>query len=148
LGGAGQAGYLDEYLKAKQECEHATKEWKSAVDTHKKITEQHDDEKAKCDSLQDKMDASSCKRATLMKDACESYSECHRDRKHSHDATVKMVKTEEKDRKAEWKGLKRMQCLIKAFKDGKVRKSEIRACKKNTHDTDHLTIEYPVIPQS
>jgi len=146
-GGAGQKGFLDEYLLAKHECEVATKHYNDQVKLYKKVSYEYANDKSKCDSLQDKMDGASCKRATLMKDACESYSECHMDRKRSHEETVKMVKTEEHDRKAEWRGLMRMQCLIKAFKDGRVKNREIKACRKATHSTDHLIIDYPQIPQ-
>merc|ERR1719453_331926 len=39
-----------------------------------------------------------------------------------------------------------MQCLIIAFRDGRIKKSEIKACKNKAHDTDHLTINYPRKP--
>merc|ERR1719162_2914628 len=81
-----------------------------------------------------------------MKDACESYAECYFDHRSSFESTVALVKQEEVDRKAEWRGLKRMRCLIKAFSNGKVKNSEIDACKSKTHTTDHLTVDYPVLP--
>jgi len=128
------------------ECEKATQEHNRQVVIFKRVSEQYAHHKATCDSLQDRMDDSSCHRATKMKDACETYSECHMDRKRAHEATVRMVKVEEHDRKAEWRGLKRMQCLIVAFKDGKVKNKEITACKNTKHSTDHLIIKYPHIP--
>jgi len=97
--------------------------------------------------LQDQMDGASCKRAVEMKDACETYSECYMDRTKVHAESVKDVKVEEKDRKAEWRGLKRMQCLITAFEDGSIKNSEIEECRKTTHTTDHLTIKYPEVPE-
>jgi len=145
-GGAGKKGFLDEFLIAKMECEKATQEHNHQVSVFKTVSAQYAHEKATCNSLQDRMDFASCHGATKMKDACETYSECHMDRKHAHESTVKMVKMEEHDRKAEWRGLKRMQCLIVAFKDGKVKNSEIKACKNTHHSTDHLIIKYPQIP--
>jgi len=59
----------------------------------------------------------------------------------------KVVKKEEKDRKAEWRGLKRMQCLIDAFSDGRVAGSEVDGCKKLSHDTKHLNIRYADLPR-
>merc|ERR1712159_886648 len=53
----------------------------------------------------------------------------------------------EVDRKAEWKGLSRMRCLIEAFTGGKVRESEVEACRKQTHNTDHLIIHYPKLAE-
>jgi hypothetical protein len=68
------------------------------------------------------------------------------DKTRVHAETVKMVKTEETDRKAEWRGLKRMQCLMTAFSDGKVSNDEVQKCKATSHSTDHLTIKWPVTP--
>jgi len=58
----------------------------------------------------------------------------------------KQLTGNEKDRQAEWKGLKRMQCLMKAFMDGKVDTAEVTACKEKTHDVSHLVIKYPKLP--
>jgi len=49
----------------------------------------------------------------------------------------------ELDRHAEWRGLKRMSCLMSAFMDGKVEDKEIEACKKKVYSIDHLKIKYP-----
>lgn len=74
-------------------------------------------------------------------------------KKAIYDALVKATNSvnanktaSEWDRKAEWKGLKRMQCLIQAFGDGSVTAAEIVACKNKTHSTDHLTTVYPKLP--
>merc|ERR1719265_519657 len=103
--------------------------------------------KSECDSLQDQMDHAACKRAVGMKDACETYAECYFDKHKVFDSTENMVKIEEKDRKAEWRGLKRMQCLMKSFTDGKVSSAEIKECKSKTHDVGHLVIKYPKLPK-
>merc|ERR1719313_3058686 len=145
-GGAGKHGFLDNYLHAKEECEKATKEYNSQVKKYNIIAKEYADKQAECDSLQDQMDGASCKRAVIMKDACKAYAECYFDRKKAHEGTVEMVKKEEVDRKAEWRGLKRMQCLMEAFNDGKVSNREIKKCKNQEHDTDHLIISYPKIP--
>merc|ERR1719491_567689 len=60
-----------------------------------------------------------------------------------YNATGESVKKEEKDRKGEWKALKRMVCLIDAFADSKVTDAEITLCKEKTHDTKQLDIKYP-----
>jgi len=145
LGGAGVHGFSDNYLKAKYACEAATRDWNHATKKYTVAAKEFADKKSECDSLQDQMDNSACKRATQMKDACETYAECYFDRKKAHDATVHMVKNEEKDRKVEWRGLKRMQCLMKAFTDGQVSSSEITTCKAKTHTTHHLIINYPKV---
>ena len=57
-----------------------------------------------------------------------------------------MVKEEEQDRYAEWKGLGRMNCLIKAFADKSVSNRAIEDCKNQVHPTRHLMIVYPLVP--
>jgi len=47
------------------------------------------------------------------------------------------------DRHAEWRGLKRMQCLMTAFMDGKMTNAEVQACKAKVYSIDHLKIKYP-----
>jgi hypothetical protein len=91
------------------------------------------------------MDGAACKYASAVKDACETYEECWTDKKNVYDTVEKASKQQETDRKAEWRGLKRMLCVIDAFTDGKVTNDEISKCKGATHKTDHLNIDYPKI---
>merc|ERR1719440_1669220 len=53
---------------------------------------------------------------------------------------------EERDRKAEWRGLSRMYCLIDGFADGAITDKEIDACKKQTVSTKFFIVDYPKIP--
>merc|ERR1719183_1745437 len=52
-----------------------------------------------------------------------------------------------RDRRAEWRGLKRINCLIDAFADGKVTNGEVDVCRKMTVNTDFLIIKYPPPPR-
>ena len=75
------------------------------------------------------MDGASCKWAIDSKDACESYAECWKVKKAAYDEAVCSkwenddkaknctvgVEAEERQRHPEWKGLMRMDCIIKAF---------------------------------
>merc|ERR1719476_1082028 len=92
------------------------------------------------------MDSASCKHAVIMKDGCEAYSECYFSKVKINRTFEKTVRIEERDRKAEWRGLKRMSCLISAFADGKVTNAEVDACKRKTVSTSHLNIKYPKVP--
>jgi len=136
---------LDEFLISKLKCEKATKEWQDMAKKCTKLSEDYKDQKQKCDNIQKQMDGAACSHAVKTKDACETYAECYNDKKAAYLMTEKMVKKEEKDRQAEWRATKRMQCLIIAFKDGKVEASEITQCKDKTHSTNHLVINYPKI---
>lgn len=147
LGGGGKGGFLDLYLKAKGECVDAAKAFNAHSKKCKTSDTDYESKRAECDSIQDQMDGASCMRATEVKDACESYAGCYMDKKKALTRMIKLVKKEEKDRKKEWRGLKRMQCLIKAFGDGEVYKGEVKRCRKKEHDTDHLKIDYPKVPE-
>jgi hypothetical protein len=144
FGGAGKDGFLDLFLKAKQGCDDAKKEYKGQATQCKALDKEYSEQKESCDSLQDQMDGAACKRAVDMKDACEAYSECFFEKSKVFDSTEHMVQAEEKDRKAEWKGLARMKCLMKGFENGKMSNREVKACRDEDHDLDHLTIRYPI----
>ena len=66
-------------------------------------------------------------------DACEGYSGCYYAKRAAYLLFERKAVAEETDRKAEWRGLKRMECLIKAFADGKVSGKEVDACKAASH---------------
>ena len=112
-------GFEYTFMCAKNACDKATKEYKILKARCEKIDREYAAKIAECNNIQDQLDASACKRAVDMKDACETYSECYAEKKKVYKVAEASVKIEEKDRKAEWKGLKRMQCLMDAFKDGK-----------------------------
>jgi hypothetical protein len=145
-GGCGRGGMKDIFDRSKRKCERATEEYNAQLKKCKRINKDHNNKIKECDSIQDQMDGAACKRAVDMKDACEAYAECYFNKKEAYMSFHKMSKKEETDRKAEWRGLKRMQCLITAFADGKVKQSEVSECKKKTHSTKHLTLSYPKLP--
>merc|ERR1719428_853257 len=92
------------------------------------------------------MDSRSCKFAVLVKDTCEQYAGCYHNKRKAFELMVNKVKLEERDRKAEWRGVSRISCLIAAFADNKVEDKEIDACKSAGTDTSYFIIKYPKIP--
>jgi hypothetical protein len=145
-GGGLAGGMLDQYLRAKEACQRATRNYNNKVKECKRKIHAYNVRKAKCNQYQTLMDAASCKSAVLTKDACESYAGCYYSKLKAYRIAERKVRMEEVDRKAEWRGLKRMDCLIDAFADGKVTNAEVNACKKKTVSTTHLNIKYPKIP--
>jgi len=145
-GGGLAKGMFDKYLRAKHACEVATSEYNKKVRECREKIHQYNVKKAKCNSFQVDMDARSCKHAILLKDTCEQYAGCYMSRRKAFEIVQAQVKMEERDRKAEWRGLRRISCLIGAFADGQINDKEIDACKAKGVSTDHLTIKYPVIP--
>jgi len=143
--GSKKCGMRCKYQCAKNKYEEA----KSAYDVWSakcdRIHKQYDEKKRECDNLQDQMDNSACTRAIDMKDACETYAECHTNKVQAFDETLAKVKSDEGDRHQTWRGLKRMQCLMQAFSDGEVDQSEIDECRAKSHSVDEVTVTVPAI---
>lgn len=144
-GGSGEGGYLDRFLSSKEACKKNTKDYDDKVEQCKSLSEKYALKKTECDSMQAQMDNAACKWAVETKDACENYVGCYNSKKKSYSTTEKVVRENEKDRKAEYRGLKRMQCLIAAFKDARVTNSEVNNCKSMAHDTSAFNIDYPTV---
>jgi len=135
--------FFDKYVELETDCAKATQKYARLEDGCKNRGSAYKEKLAECDNIQSQMDGAACNRAVLVKDSCESYAECFNSRKIAFFNSKKAVGSAEKDRKAEHRALKRMVCLIDAFRDGKVQKSEVEECKGLTHDTYHLDILYP-----
>lgn len=144
--GKGDKGFLHSFLTAKAACEKATD--RHARDKGRCTAKEkaYYAKRAECDRLQSSMDTASCAWAVQVKDACEEYSSCYLSTGHAYKRMEAVVKKSEKERKAEWRGLKRMDCLIAAFSDGKVTAGEVDACKAKKHSTGALDIRYPRLP--
>merc|ERR1719199_894357 len=145
-GGGLPGSYLDKYLRAKEACEKAKKRYNAKVKECKRKYAAFQTKRGKCNQYQGLMDSNSCKHAVLVKDTCESYSGCYYAKRRDYKIFERRAITEETDRKAEWRGLKRMECIIKAFSDGKVTNAEVNTCKKMKVSTKLLNLKYPKIP--
>jgi len=145
-GGGLPNSMLDKYLRAKKGCEIAKLNYHTKVRECARKMHAFLVKKGKCNQYQGLMDSNSCKSAVMVKDACESYSTCYYSKRKAYRLFERKVISEETDRKAEWRGLKRMECLIKAFADGSVTNDEVEVCKKQKHSTALLNIKYPKIP--
>merc|ERR1719440_2504770 len=146
-GGGLLHGFYDQYLKAKFACNVATKEFNEKVAECKRKIHMYNVRKGQCNQFQTLMDSRSCKHAVLMNDTCEQYAGCYWGKLKAFKIVRAKVKMMERDRKAEWRGVSRIKCLITAFGDGKVEDKEVDACKKAGVKTGHLTIFYPRIPK-
>jgi len=72
-GGGLANGFLDRYLRRKDACEKAIRNYNKKVKECRIKTHAYNVRKGQCNQYQTLMDAASCKRAVLAKDACESY---------------------------------------------------------------------------
>merc|ERR1711972_846632 len=133
MGGGPAGGALDQYLRAKDVCRKATSKWNAKVKECNRMVSAYKVKKSKCNQYQDFMDGASCKGAVLAKDACESYTGCYFSKVKAYRIAERKVRFDEIDRKAEWRGLERMLCLMGAFADGKVTNKEgMRARRSRT----------------
>jgi hypothetical protein len=143
-GGGLEDGMLDRYLRAKDACEVATKNWVEKKKECKKRVYHFTRRKAECNAFQKSMDSESCKSAVIKKDACESYAECYTNKLEALINEDKKVHKDTTDRKAEFRGLERIGCLISAFADGRVTNEEVDVCRNRTVNTSVLDMDYPV----
>ena len=166
-GGGGPSGIgggmLDDLLKHKKLCEVATHRYNVQTTKCNLLDAKWHDKRKACNSLQDTMDASSCKWAIDTKDACESYAECWKATTTAYEERkcnewsgkkkeemptqleklncTKGVMADEKQRHPEYKGLKRMDCIIKAFGgSGGITMKDILTCKNKNHSTTNSTL--------
>jgi hypothetical protein len=146
-GGGLAKGMLDNFLRHKHACEVATKEYNDKVKECKRKIRLYNQKKAQCNGFQMAMDSQSCKFSVMMKDTCEQYAGCYIPKKKEFKEFAANTRLMERDRKAEWRGLMRMHCIISAFGDGQVSDKEVDACKKAVVTTTHLIIKYPAIPK-
>jgi len=144
-GGGLSGSMLDQYLRAKDQCERAKRAYNAQVKLCRAKTAAHNRKKGQCNQYQGLMDTNSCNSAVRMKDTCEAYAGCYDAKKAAYYVFFRKAAFEEVDRKAEWRGLKRMSCLMGAFGDGKVTNKEVDTCKKRTVSTKFLTLKRPTI---
>jgi hypothetical protein len=128
-----------EYNRLSLQCEQDDKDWAKQRD--------------ECDSEQRTMDAASCDWAEAQKSLCVKYETCHSGKLEQYEnfmngdgADLPAIADQVNDRKAEWRGLTRMNCLIEAFGTPEnapvVTHDEIEACKALDPDTGHLDITF------
>merc|ERR1719502_842051 len=145
-GGGLKNGFLDQYYRAKDACEKANKKWKVKVKECKVKVATWKKRKGQCDQTQKLMDSNSCKAAIMNNDACQTFSECYFNALRIYTSTSKLVRKNVVDRKAEWRGLHRMACLINAFSDGKVTGGEVDACKAKAVSEKPMDIKFLPVP--
>jgi len=141
--GTPQCGYRCQYQCAKNACDKAAEDIKLFTEKCQQIQLQHDAKVTECNNVQDIMDGAACKRAVDMKDACETYEECHTTQADNYNLVMKVAKVDEDEHAKQWTGLQKIDCLLTAFKDGSVKEHEVADCKAKDYDTSALAITYP-----
>lgn len=132
-------------VDAELECAAANKRVKEVEALCDTTRARYDTRKAKCDHWQSIMDEASCKHAIQMKNICADGDRCYESHLPVFKSTVRRVTDDEMERRAEWRALKRMQCLMDGFHDGRVTDQEVDACKQRSHSLPF--IEFPEAPE-
>jgi len=147
-------GRLDDLLHHKDLCETA----RANVEAKRLLCVGWDNtyhtNRSNCDNIQDVMDLEACHWATMTNDACQKYDECHSGSQEAYLGFESDVVQQETDRKAEWHGLERLNCIIAAYDShysGNATKDEamaaVDACQTELIiTTTHLDIIYPGVP--
>merc|ERR1719163_1332558 len=144
-----KGGYKDKFDIAKGKCDKATKDFNDKDAECKKLDKDWGAKRDTCNSIQEEMDEAACKATLEIKDTCETYAECHEVTVKAYSDAEKLIRPEEVDRKAEWRGLRRMLCLMDAFVDGKVTDAEVTVCQNKDHKpeaNEKLSLKYFTIP--
>mmetsp|Transcript_20908 Transcript_20908/g.46426 ORF Transcript_20908/g.46426 Transcript_20908/m.46426 type:complete len:876 (-) Transcript_20908:59-2686(-) len=123
----------DNHKKAKPPCDRKIATWKA-----RRVT---------CNNLQDTLEGDTCNGARQHVAGCKEYRKCYRDALTAKYRQQPVIQKNEKDRKIEWRGLKRIECLLGVFaSDEEVNAAVIEKCKAVTHSTTELDISYKKAP--
>jgi len=132
---------------ARIECTTAMDELKNKGEECKDNDHQWAKKQSECDVTQGQMEELACEWATGYKETCASYNTCFTRDHETYSARKEAIEQRETDRKAEWKGLSRMGCLIDAFAtpsdSPSVTPEEIEWCRNQTYNVSHLDVPYP-----
>jgi len=104
-------------------------------------------QKAKCNTKQHRLEMSSCTLSKKTMEMCGSYTDCYGKQHALYSSQVPLIKTQEKDRKTEWRALKRIECLLtEVFGSDVADEKEIQECTAKKYDASHLNLKYPRKP--
>jgi len=103
--------------------------------------------KAVCNKRQRRLEMASCTLSKKTLEMCSGYTDCYGKQKQLYESQVPLIKTQEKDRKVEWRALKRIECLLtEVFGGDSADPKAIDACTSKVYDTSYLSLKYPRKP--
>jgi hypothetical protein len=130
--------------------------WQKAKDAHDRyrpialrIEKVWKSQKLQCDQFQKTLEGSTCGGAKLMFSSCDQrYWGCYSESQELYKQTTPFLRKQEKDRKAEWRALMRIKCILDIFMDGDADEDKIDECKQKTHSTTHLNLNIKRVPNA
>jgi len=136
---------LPRYREHKEKCTTAKAEHVRVSEIYETKNTAYTVQKTASDTVQSEMDTTCCEYALATKHVCTSHDTCYKDKRAAYENEIlPLVKAEEKAKKVEWRVYSRIECLLPIL--GTSDTHEIEKCRKKTHDTDHLTVPEPNIP--
>jgi len=122
-----------DYKKEKPICDRRVKAWKSKASS--------------CNVKQDSLEGDTCSAGKQSVASCKDFRKCYRAALKAKYREQPIIQKDEKDRKLEWRALKRIECLLGVFAgDEEVNEKVIGECKKKVHSTTNLNIKYTRAP--
>ncbi|CAE7317730.1 unnamed protein product [Symbiodinium natans] len=125
----------------KDKCDNATNTPFANEELCKEKVCTYYDKKIECDTKQNKFEQKSCDLHRSYR--CSSYTNCYDQKKETYRNIVSLAKESELAAQAEWRAVKRIECLINALR---VTESElagaIDACKAKRFGTDAVEMTY------
>jgi hypothetical protein len=136
------------YLRQKAKCEKATVDYKREKPICDRTVAAWKRQQNACNNRQSTLEGDTCSAGRQHQASCKEYRKCYSDALRAKYAQMPVIKKNEKDRKTEWRGLKRISCLLNVFATDESEPSVevIDKCKQKTHDTTILNIAYKRAP--
>ncbi|CAE7523776.1 unnamed protein product [Symbiodinium pilosum] len=131
----------DEWVRKKDGCDTAANSTESLRQKKAALEEQQQELRALCNSLQDELDHRVCGASVAAQRHCRSYEECYDRARVSFLEQNKTVAALEKEMQQEYRALKRIICILKAFEGG-VEEKELEVCRLRTVNLDPLGIDW------
>jgi len=134
------------YRKAAKACKVAGGKAARQKKTCDPLVKASNEDKTSCDAMQEALETTTCTIATTATKTCGEYVACYNAARQALQEQLPAIKKLEANRRAEWRALMRMECLLKLFADGEAEEKEVDKCKEKTHKTDHLNLKYGKMP--
>jgi len=132
------------YFKAR--CGRATKAYNAVWPRCRSYRRSFRSWRRRCYSRQTALDLATCGYRAAVKQSCYAYRRCYSKAWRAYLYRRRLIQKAEKDRKIQYRVLKRIGCLLKGpILTGKAK--GILACRKKIWSTRHLNLRYPKIPR-
>mmetsp|Transcript_28975 Transcript_28975/g.68921 ORF Transcript_28975/g.68921 Transcript_28975/m.68921 type:complete len:396 (-) Transcript_28975:37-1224(-) len=131
----------DEWVRRRESCDTAANSTESLRLRKAALEEQQQQLRAICNSLQDELDHRICGGKVAAERRCHSYEECYERARANFLEQNKTVAALEKEMKQEYRALKRIICILKAFEGG-VEEKELEVCRSRTVNLDPVGIDW------